>query len=228
MRVAGYVRVSTEKQASEGLGLQVQEKAIRAWCKENRHRLVKICADNGVSGTLGEAERLGLAEALNLIAAGKADGLVTYTLDRLARRLHVQEAVLAKAWAAGGRVFTVEAGEIQQDDADDPMRTFVRQVMGAVAELDRAQITRRLRNGRKAKGESGGYAYGSPPYGFKAEGGQLVEVKSEQLVLAQMRELHGEGKSLRAIGQALEAEGHKPRRGEHWSPAALRKILGRQ
>src|SRR5207244_11738718 len=88
--------------------------------------------------------------------------------DRLARTLSVQEAALASVWAQGGRVFLPE-GEVLRDDPDDPMRTAMRQMMGVFSQLERGMITARLRAGRAAKAASGGYAYGSPPFGWRAD-----------------------------------------------------------
>jgi hypothetical protein len=59
--------------------------------------------------------------------------LILAKLDCLARSLTVQEAVLAKVWAAGGLVFAVDHGEVQPDDPDDPARTAFRQMMGVFA-----------------------------------------------------------------------------------------------
>ena len=39
MRVVGYVRVSTDRQAEHGLGLQVQRKALADWCRTGGHRV---------------------------------------------------------------------------------------------------------------------------------------------------------------------------------------------
>ena len=39
MRVIAYVRVSTEKQVDEGLGMDAQRQAIRSWVSKE-HRLV--------------------------------------------------------------------------------------------------------------------------------------------------------------------------------------------
>lgn len=45
-------------------------------------------------------------------------------LDRIARSLIVQEAVLAQLWTFGGHAFVVtDTAEIACDDPDDPMRT---------------------------------------------------------------------------------------------------------
>jgi len=227
MRVIGYARVSTERQAEEGLGLEVQEAAIRAWARAHHHRLIGIVRDEGVSGTLEAEEREGLTEALNAAAEGRADALVVLRLDRLARSLTVQEAALVQAWRAGARVFTTESGEVLADDPEDPMRTFVRQVMGAAAQLDRAMIASRLRAGRKLKAERGGFAYGAPRYGTRAEDGELVAEPAEAEAVAYARKLRRKGESLRGICAALSEAGHRPKRGGTWHPAVVARILAR-
>jgi hypothetical protein len=49
-----------------------------------------------------------------------------------------------------------------------------------------------------------GFAYGSPPFGFRAEAGQLIPDEREQGALVRMRALRAEGRSLREIGRVLE------------------------
>jgi DNA invertase Pin-like site-specific DNA recombinase len=52
VRVVAYVRVSTNRQAEDGQGLPVQEKAIRAWCRTHGHRLVAIYRDDAFCGRM--------------------------------------------------------------------------------------------------------------------------------------------------------------------------------
>ena len=121
-----------------------------------------------------------LAAALAALEAD-ADALVVANIDRLARALHVQEAVLAKAWAAGARVFSVTDGEILKDDPTDPMRTFVRQVMGAAAQLERGMVVARMQGGRRRLAAAGRHIGGTVPYGSSlADDGALVPVADEQ------------------------------------------------
>jgi DNA invertase Pin-like site-specific DNA recombinase len=63
-----------------------------------------------------------LHDALAAVRHGAADGIVVYRLDRLARKLTVQEATLAKLWDMGGTAFAVDVGEVPRDDPDDPMK----------------------------------------------------------------------------------------------------------
>ena len=54
--VIGYCRVSTDEQASSGLGLTAQETAIRAECNRRGLPLLELFTDGGVSAkTLARA-----------------------------------------------------------------------------------------------------------------------------------------------------------------------------
>ncbi len=232
MQLVAYVRVSTKGQADDGYGLEVQERAIRKWAKANGHRIMAVCSDAGVSGTKDAADRPGLSAALDMLRPPpQATGLVVAKLDRLARALHVQETVLQVAWRAGAQVFTVDGGEVLADDPDDPMRTFVRQVIGGVAQLERHLIAKRLRDGRQAKAATGKHAVGDYAFGFRGDGKgrdrDAVPDEDEQTVVARVVELRRGGASYRAIASALDAEQLRPRRAASWSAMAVRNVARR-
>jgi DNA invertase Pin-like site-specific DNA recombinase len=229
VRLVAYLRVSTDEQAEEGLGLDVQRQAIRAWAKAQRRRVVAWHADEGLSGSNGLDHRAGLLDALTALRAGEAKGLVVYRLDRLARDLVLQEQLLAEVRRLGGDVHSTSAAEAAYlaDDPDDPSRRLIRQVLGAVNEYERSMIKLRLRSGRRRKAELGGYAYGAPPFGYRAEAGELVADDEEQLTLARIEELRGDGLSLRAIADVLDEESRRPRRGERWHPKVIASALAR-
>lgn len=88
-------------------------------------------------------------------------------------------------------------------------------------------IARRLRRGRQHKAEQGGYAFGGPPLGYRAQGGELVENDDEMLVVERIRELGAEGKSLRDIAKVLTGEGLRPKRSERWHPYTVKRVLDR-
>lgn len=224
LRLVVYLRVSTVGQL-DGYGLEAQEKACRRWVNANGHRIVRICADGGITGKATEDERPGLTESLGLLADGSADGLLAPNLDRLARELTVQEAALSVIWAYGGRAFTVDHGEHLADDDDDPMRTFVRQVMGAAAQLERGLIVKRLKSGRRTKAAGGGYAYGAPAYGYQAVNKELVEDPEEMRVLEQMLAWKEEGVGVRGIAARLNDAGVPSKRGGQWHPTTVARAI---
>lgn len=146
MRLVGYVRVSTFGREQDGQGLDIQKQAIRRWAKEHGHRVVSIHSDEEVSGTTERRE--GLTEAIAAVKYDGLDGLVVSSRDRLAGLPAVQEAALQQVWMTGGRVFAVDEGELLADDPEDPVRTFVHQVLGVVAQLEQELVVHRLRQGR--------------------------------------------------------------------------------
>lgn len=229
MRIAAYLRVSTDRQAEEGLGLDVQRQAIRAWARREGHKVASWHTDEGVSGSNGLDTRDALPDAVTEVRDCRAEGIAVYRLDRLARDLILQETLLREIAGLGGRVFSTMPGEqdVIEDDPEDPSRRLIRQVLGAVSEYERSLIRLRLRNGRRRKAERGGYAYGSPPLGWRTEARELVPEPSEQAALTRIRQLRGQGASVRAIAATLTAEGHQPKRGGQWHPETVRRILAR-
>jgi DNA invertase Pin-like site-specific DNA recombinase len=223
MRIVSYTRVSTDKQAEHGLGLNIQRDAIRAWAKAGGHKVVASLSDSGISGSNGLDTRLGLAEAFRLLEAGKADAVVVYRLDRLARKLANQLVWIEQLEAKGKQVISVTEPDVGQDE----MRTLVRQVLGAISEYERATIVRRMQGGRAAKAADGGYAYGSPAFGHRAVDGQLVADDREAAIAAEIREMRAAGKSLRQIADHLNTEGHAPKRGGVWHPVTVSRVLAR-
>ena len=163
-----------------------------------------------------------------MIATRKAEGLVCYSLDRLAREITVQEAILAEVWEeAGGQVFTTDHGEVQRDDPDDPMQTAMRKMAGVMYELDRRLVVARLRRGRRLKAERGGFAGGGVRYGFTTAHKQLVPDQAEREVAHRIHRLHRDGLSIRKITDQLNAEQVPAKRGGAWHPTTVARVLQR-
>ena len=228
MKLIAYLRVSTDKQAEDGYGLDVQEDDVRRWAKDNGHKIVALLADEGVSGSNGLDTREALPEALMALNAGTADGLLIPKLDRLSRDMLLQEQLLREVWTMGREVYSALGSEQNlRDDPDDPGRKMLRQILGAVNEYERSIIVLRLRKGRAAKAAKGGYAYGSPAFGQRAEDGELVTDDREAAVSARMTELRAAGQSYRSIAAQLNAEGLKPKRGGQWHSQTVSRVLER-
>jgi DNA invertase Pin-like site-specific DNA recombinase len=191
-----------------------------------------VFTDAGVSGANGIADRTGLPAALLALEDRTATGIVVARLDRLARKLAVQEAILVDVWAAGATAFEVGSGIVDPDDED---RTFYRQVMGAVAELDKAKTLRRLNAGREAKRSRDGWAGGMVPYGHRIDPDTktLVPDDAEQRVLREARRMRARGASWRTITRHLNRTmgGNPltpPRRGSEWFPMTVKRIVERE
>jgi site-specific DNA recombinase len=85
---AGYIRVSTEEQASNGHGLEIQDRAIRSFAESQGYRLIDVVSDPGVSGGAKRPEeRPGFRKIIELAQARKFSVLLVWKFDRLARNL---------------------------------------------------------------------------------------------------------------------------------------------
>ena len=221
----GYVRVSTDGQGN-GHGPEIQRQAIEEWAAAHGVPLLEVASDTGISGAV--LERPGLERALHALRPG--DTLVVYRLDRLARDLVTQELLLREIRRQGAALASCSPAEqaYLEDDAQDPARKLIRQVLGAVAEFEREMIRLRLQRGRRAKRAAGGYVGGEAPFGWRvAPAGGLERDDREQMVLRRMLALRALEVPYREIAAILNAEGLRPRRGRYWSRQAVHRIVAR-
>ena len=81
VRTIGYVRVSTDRQAEQGVSLEAQEAKIRAMATVQGTELLEVVLDGGESAM--SLNRPGLQRILELVTAGKIDGLLYFFLIRV-------------------------------------------------------------------------------------------------------------------------------------------------
>ncbi len=219
MKAIGYVRVSTQGQAEEGVSLEAQAAKLRAWAELQGAELV-LFSDEGISGKRAD-NRPGLVAAL--AACGRGDALVVYSLSRLSRStadtLRLAEALERK----GSDLVSIS----EKIDTTSAAGRMVFRMLAVLAEFERDQIADRTRFAlahKRAKGEKTG---GCVPFGFSAtEEGKLLPHKGEQQSLALALELRESGKSLRGIAAELEARGIRRKcGGSRWSAEAVKQLV---
>jgi len=211
-----YLRVSGAGQI-DGHGFDRQRTAVAEFAAKNGVQIVAEFRDEAVSGTTEWEARDGFAAMVEACEAQGVRMIVVENPDRLARDLPVQEAVLASLRKRGVRLMT--ASGVDLTDSADPMRVLVRQLLGAVAQYDKAQIVRKLASARKAKRDSGARCEGRKPYG--ARDGERAGVE-RIAALVQIRTY-----SLRRIAGTLNSERIPTRSGKPWSAESVRKVAAR-
>jgi DNA invertase Pin-like site-specific DNA recombinase len=141
--------------------------------------------------------------------------LMIEKLDRLARDLIVQEHIIADVVRRG---LAMESTLEPDLCSTEPTRVLIRQVLGAVAEYDKAMTVLKLRGARERMRAKGVRCEGAKPYG---------ELAGESEVVERMRALRASGAGLSAIAAALNGDGIKPRQGAQWHPMTVSRILER-
>lgn len=221
LRVVGYVRVSTDEQAGSGLGLSAQRSAIREEVNRRGWKMVRVFED-AASGKSMNGRR-GLEQALDVLESGRASALVVAKLDRLSRSLLDFAELMERGQRRGWTTVALDLGV----DTTTPAGETMANMLAVFSQFERRLIGQRTRDALAVKVAKGEYAYGRPPFGYRAEGGVLVVDDSEQAVIARMVELRGEGASLRRIVQVLTDEGLRPRQGAKWYPTTVADVLRR-
>jgi site-specific DNA recombinase len=222
MNAIGYVRVSTEGQAQDGVSLAAQEAKVRAWADLSGAEGVTIFRDAGLSGKRAD-NRPGLQEALN--AVGEGDALIVYSLSRLARSTK-DTITIAEALDKKGADLVSLSEKIDTTTAAGKM---VFRMLAVLSEFERDQVSERTRLALAHKRANGEKTGGDVPFGYRLNDGRLVPYKREQKAIALIRDLHAKGYSLRGIAGELEAHGYRTKTGrKHWNPKTVAAIIDRE
>ncbi len=217
-RVAvAYLRASTDEQH---LGPEAQRAAIEAWAAREGVTVVAWHTDRGVSGGSELDNRPGLVAALGELRAVGAGVLVVARRDRLARDVGVAATIERAASASGAHVVSADGVA----NGDTPADKFLRTILDAAAEYERALIRARTRAALAAKRARGERA-GTVPYGFTADAaGRLSPCAAEQDVIRQVKALRAAGLSFRAVAAELARVGLVGRTGNPIGLEQLAKI----
>ncbi len=225
MKVIGYIRVSTEEQASDGVSLASQREKIEGYAKLYDLELIGIIEDAGQSGKT--LDRPGLQEALAMVRKGKVGGLVIAKLDRLSRSVVDWNTLIDGFFGerAGKQLFSV-ADSI---DTRTAAGRLVLNVLMSVAQWERETIGERTKDALQhkiRKGERcGKVRFG---YALADDGKTLLPVPAEQEAIALIRRLKAEGQTLRDVAAELTRRGILTKEGHtRWTHTAVARILER-
>lgn len=229
MKVVGYVRVSTQEQASTGVSLDVQAEKLRLYCRLHNLELVGVEADEGVSAK--NLLRPGLARALDQLRAGAVAGLVVAKLDRLSRSVADWDKLIREFFGerAGSQLFSV-ADSI---DTRTAAGRLVLNVLMSVAQWERETIAERVREAM-AYQKARGHRVGQVPYGRRLvnpddpDDTRMEDVLTERQTIAFILRLHRNGFSLRHAAATLTELKIPTKTGRPvWTAGSIRSILAR-
>jgi site-specific DNA recombinase len=219
----GYVRVSTEGQATEGVSLAAQQAKIQAWCLANDVELGNVFIDAGLSGSRAD-NRPQLQLALDDVC--RTGGvLIVYSLSRLARSTRDTITISERLDKAGADLVSLS----EKLDTTSAAGKMVFRMMAVLAEFERDQISERTSTAmahKKSKGER----VGTVPFGYDlaSDGIALVKNSKEQASIELMSLLRQAGMSLPKIAALLTRKGIKTKQGaESWTPKTVSRLIER-
>lgn len=218
MKLIGYVRVSTKNQ-EDNTSLADQEKRIKAYCEAFGHELINLYVEVGSGKNTKSREQFNLA--LEDVKTN-ADGIIAIKLDRIARNTRDVLALVEDVLQPANKALVLLDLQV---DTSTPTGKMILTVMAAVATLERDTIKERMQNGRKAKNEEGGFAYGSPKFGERSVDGELIADDREQETINIIRKHHKSGKSRQSIADYLNKNNIPSKRGGQWSGTTVGRVI---
>jgi site-specific DNA recombinase len=218
-KAIGYIRVSTEEQAREGVSLDNQKARIEQYCTYRSFSLLDIIADAGISGGKNKT-RPGFIELLDRIEAGQAEVIVLYSLERLSRDMLTLLALEKLLDEKNIELHTVE-GQVDTSSPDGWLNFAMKAFLG---EMERRQVKYQTKRAMEFKKNQGAIV-GSIPYGYKKNGHGLEENPQEQIVIRAVNDLYKDSSRLVDVCRFLKEANIKARNGRNFSPQQVKRLI---
>lgn len=221
-KALSYLRVSGKGQIG-GDGFPRQRTTIAAFAEAHGLDVVEEFRDEGVSGTLGLAERPGLTALLEAATAAGIDTVLVEKADRLARDLVESELLLRTFREHEVRVIEADGGnDLTSDAGTSPTAVLIRQVLGAISEWEKSGLVAKLRAARDRVRRQRGRCEGPPAYGARE-----TEAAGLKRLLELAADPAGNRRSLAEIAAALNGEQVPTRSGRPWARSSVQVLLAR-
>lgn len=229
-RALALVRISDDRKG-EALGVGRQEEDCRALAARRGWEIAEVVVENDTSAYRtrtvrdenGRPRRVTIRprfeEVLDALNSGRADGLIVYDVDRLARQPYDLERLIDLVTVRRVPIESVTGSVDLSTDAGVAMA----RVMVAMANKQSADTARRVRRAARQAAESGRPNGGTRPYGYEREG--MTVVPEEARVIREIADRFIAGDSARAIVRYLEAEGIPAPKGARWSTQGVRSVV---
>lgn len=216
----GYIRVSTDRQATEGISLEAQQAKINAWCELYGYELIAVYQDAGITGT-SIKKREGIQQALATTGPGTA--LVVYSLSRLSRSVVDTLTITDQLHRTGADLVSVT----ENIDTTSAAGKMVLNMMAVLAEFERDQTAERTATALQHKKRTGFKYTRHTPYGFIEKDGKLEQVVSEAAIVSEIEKARQQGGTLTSIARDLNRKGIPTKQGKKWQPATIHYLLKR-
>ncbi|MGG1677324.1 recombinase family protein [Neobacillus sp. NRS-1170] len=193
MRVALYVRVSTDEQFKEGYSIDSQKDNIRNFTKSQGWIIQEEYFEEGFSAK--NLQRPSIQKLISDAKSQKFDVVVFYKLDRLVRSVSDLNSLL--------QLF--DDNKIAIRSVTEPFDTttaigrFLITLVAAIAQWERETISERVVINMTKKANLGERNGGKAPFGYTLEEGRLIINEEEARFIRDIFKLYTSGKGMRSI-----------------------------
>ncbi len=220
MNIVAYCRVSTEKEDQLN-SLDAQKKFFSEYAEKQGHTLVKIYADEGISGTKIK-NRKEFLQLLKDAEQGLFEMVVVKDISRFSRNTVDLLTSIRKL-----KQHNIDTIFLTGDMKVMGESEFVLTIFGALAQEESANTSKRVKFGKQMNAEKGRVP--NQVYGYDKTKGDYFNLtinEYESSVIRRMYDLYiREGHGMNKIAQILNAEGIRTKRNAKWTQNGITRIL---
>lgn len=163
MECVAYMRVSTEKQAEEGNGLDSQKRDIENYCRKNELIISDWYVDDGYTGA--NMDRPELQRLIRDCSKKRVKCVVAFKLDRISRSMIDGIYMIERVFQPNDVIFKCVHDSVSYDS---PMEQAYTQMMAVFAQLDKNTMMLRMRGGMLERVKQGYWmGGGNTPYCYR-------------------------------------------------------------
>jgi site-specific DNA recombinase len=219
MKVAAYIRVSTQMQVEDGYSLSAQRERLKAFAYSQGWEIVKFYVDEGLSAK--DMDRPDLQRMLKGVREGIFDIVLVYKLDRLTRSVIDLDKLLTEF--SKHDVMFKSSTEVY-DTTTATGRLFIR-LVASMAQWERENLGERVRFGMQEKAREGKWTVSTPPLGYDSKESELIVNPSEAAVVKEIFSLYLSGMGMHKIARNLNERGLYTKKGKPWAQSTIQYIL---
>ncbi len=218
LKAVAYLRTSSAANVGADKDSEKRQRAaVQAYAKRAGIEIVDEFYDAAVSGADPIDQRPGFGAMLKRIESNGVRTIIVETASRFARDLMVQEVGYSILKERGIDLVAADSPTSFLDDT--PTAKLIRQVLGAVAEFDKAMTVAKLRAARERK-----RAQGVKVEGRRSHAEQNPDLVREAKRLRR-RSPKGHQRSLREVSAELSALGFVNANGRPFSPSSIKAMI---
>jgi site-specific DNA recombinase len=232
MKVAIYVRVSSDRQAEKELSIPAQIKAIQQHCQERGYIIVNEFVEKGKSAKSDDRPEFQRMIALSKRSNRPFDAILVHKFDRFSRKRDDQVIYKALLSKVGVKVISVT----EQTEAETPQDMLLEGMLEVMSEFFNANLATEVRKGMTQNAKQGYNNGGTPPYGYRTEHIALGNQKTKAVwVLGPREEIDiirwifnqyaYENAGYKKIANGLNEKGVPTQKGGQWSASTIRAII---
>ena len=218
MKIAAYCRVSTDKEEQLD-SLEHQKNFFLEYAQKNGHRLVRLYADEGISGT-SLKKRAEFQRLMNDAQLGLFEMVVVKDISRFARNTvdFLQSIRALKSLGINTLFLTANMESLGGSE-------FILTVFGAIAQEESVNLSKRVKFGKRINAEKGRVP--QRVYGYdRIDNFTLAINEKEATVVREIYRLYLEvGLGCRTISIELNRLGYLTKLGCEWNPRGVRRVL---